>query len=84
MNEKPTYDELEKRIKKLEQAEVEQKRTEEELRTSEEDYRSTLNNLRVGVVIHASDTSIQLSNPEAENILGLTREQMSGDRKSVV
>ena len=42
----------------------------------------TLNDLPVGVVVHAGDTSIILSNPEAANILGLTHEQMSG-KKSI-
>ncbi len=54
------------------------KQSEEVLRTSEEEYRSTLNNLLIGVVVHANDTSILFSNPEATNILGLTDEQMSG------
>jgi len=57
-----------------------QKQAEEALRESEKEYRSTLNNLLIGVVVHASDTSILLSNPEATNILGLTYEQMSGKK----
>jgi len=56
------------------------KQSEEVLRTSEEEYRSTLNNLLIGVVVHANDTSILFSNPEATNILGLTDEQMSGKK----
>ncbi len=59
---------------------TERKRAEELLRESEKEYSSTLNDLLVGVVVHASDTSIQLSNPEATNILGLTYEQMSGKK----
>ncbi len=57
-----------------------QKQAEEELQASEKEYRSTINGLLVGVVVHASDTSILLSNPEASNILGLTYEQMSGKK----
>lgn len=56
------------------------KRTEKALQVSEKEYRSTLNNLLIGVVVHAKDTSILLSNPEATNILGLTYEQMSGKK----
>ncbi len=56
------------------------KQSEEVLRTSEKEYRSTLNNLLIGVVVHANDTSILFSNPEATNILGLTYEQMSGKK----
>ena len=48
------------------------------LRKSEKEYRSTLNDLRTGVVVHANDTRILLSNPEAGRILGLTHEQMTG------
>ncbi len=56
----------------------ERKAAEESLLASEEEYKSTLNNLPVGVVVHAADTSILLNNQEAENILGLTYDQMSG------
>jgi PAS domain S-box-containing protein len=56
------------------------KHSEDVLRTSEEQNRSILDNLLVGVVVHDKDTSILLSNPEATNILGLTYEQMSGKK----
>ncbi|WP_144394334.1 hybrid sensor histidine kinase/response regulator [Pleionea sediminis] len=46
----------------------------------EQDFESTLHDLLVGVVVHDRDTSILYSNPEASNILGLNREQMSGKR----
>ena len=59
---------------------TERKRAEEALRENAKEYRSTLNNLPIGVVVHGSDTNILLSNPEATNILGLTREQMSGKK----
>ena len=55
-------------------------RAEKALRESEKEYRSTLNDLPVGVVVHAGDTGILLCNPEAMNILGLTYEQMSGEK----
>ncbi len=42
MSEKPTYEELEKRIQKLEQVESEHKRTEKTLRQSEERYRGVV------------------------------------------
>jgi two-component system cell cycle sensor histidine kinase/response regulator CckA len=59
---------------------TDRKRAEEALVISEKEYRSTLNDLVVGVVVHASDTSILFSNPEARNIVGLTEEQMSGKK----
>ena len=55
-------------------------KAEKALRESEKEYRSTLNDLLVGVVVHAGDSSILLCNPEAMNILGLTYEQMSGKK----
>lgn len=54
------------------------KQAEAALQASEKEYRSTLNDLLVGVVVHARDTSILFSNTEASNILGLTYEQLSG------
>ena len=79
MANKPTYEELEQRVKDLENEVCKRKRAEEPLLESEKEYRSTLNDLLVGVVVHASDTSIRLSNPEATNILGLTYEQTVGE-----
>jgi len=74
--------ELSKTNEQLREEIKEHKVAETALRKSEQHYRSTLNDLLVGVVVHASDTSILLSNPEATNILGLTYEQMSG-KKSI-
>lgn len=47
MAEKPTYKELEQRVKELEQEAVKRKQTEEELRESEEKYRYLYNLLRL-------------------------------------
>ena len=60
------------------QIQEEKNKSEEILRISEENYRFTLENLLVGVITHASDSSILLSNNEAYNIMGLTLEQMQG------
>ena len=78
----------ENRIYKLPTGEVialfdditERKRAEQALRENAKEYRSMLDDLLVGVILHAGDTSILLSNPEATNILGLTFEQMSGKK----
>ncbi len=59
---------------------TERKQAEEALKKSETEYRSTVNNLRSGVVVHAADTTILLSNPAAYSILGLTGEQMAGKK----
>jgi PAS domain S-box-containing protein len=48
------------------------------LRASEEGYRTLLEGLPAGVVVHAPDTSIQLSNPQAAELLGLSADQLYG------
>lgn len=57
---------------------TDRKQAEKLLKMSEVEYKSTLNDLLIGVVVHAGDSRILLSNPEARNILGLTEEQMLG------
>ncbi len=60
---------------------LQRKQAEENLKRSEAEYRSTLNNLLVGVVVHdGRDTSILMSNPVARKLLGLTEDQMSGKK----
>lgn len=54
------------------------KQAEEALRASEEQYRNLIDNLNAGVVVHAPDTSILVSNRKASELLGLTPEQMRG------
>jgi PAS domain S-box-containing protein/putative nucleotidyltransferase with HDIG domain len=54
------------------------KRVESALQIKEEANWSLIENLPVGVVVHAPDTSIILTNPEAEEILGITEAQMMG------
>jgi diguanylate cyclase (GGDEF)-like protein/PAS domain S-box-containing protein len=49
-----------------------------ELQASEQQYRSLVENLSAGVVVHRPDTSISLSNPRAAALLGLTQDQMLG------
>ncbi|MDF7806470.1 PAS domain S-box protein, partial [Pontiellaceae bacterium B12219] len=57
---------------------TERVQAEENLRESEERYRSTIDDLQVGVIVYAEDTSIVLSNPEVCRMLGLTAEQIAG------
>ena len=82
MDKNPTYEELEKRVNELEDEIIQLKKADETLPKSAKEFRSMLDDLLVGVVVHAGDTRILESNPEATNILGLTFEQMAG-RKSV-
>jgi signal transduction histidine kinase/ABC-type amino acid transport substrate-binding protein len=48
------------------------------LRIKELEYRSLIENLPAGIVVHSPDTSIQLSNPMASHLLGLTEDQLLG------
>jgi PAS domain S-box-containing protein len=57
---------------------TELKDIEVELRDSKERYRGLLNNIDAGIVVHALDTSIIISNPKASELLGLTEDQMRG------
>jgi len=50
----------------------------EDLKKSEYEYRSTVDGLLTGVVVHDAESRILISNPEASKILGLTSDQMSG------
>jgi len=54
------------------------KRTEAALRAKEEAHWSLIENLPVGVVVHAPDTRIVLCNPEAALVLGVPSDQMLG------
>ncbi len=57
----------------------------EALSEREKHYRELIEHLHVGVVIHAPDTSILLSNEQAAGMLGIATSQMSGktDNESV-
>ncbi|WP_338356098.1 PAS domain S-box protein [Yeosuana marina] len=48
------------------------------LQNNEARYIGLLQNLEVGIVVHAPDTSILMNNSVAEEILGLTNDQMKG------
>ncbi|MCB8748128.1 EAL domain-containing protein [Rhodoferax sp. U2-2l] len=49
-----------------------------DLQTSEQQYRSLIENLASGVVVHRADGSVSLANPMAALLLGLTQEQQEG------
>ncbi len=62
----------------LHQEMAEHHRAEESLRERESSYRELIAHLHVGVVVHAPDTSILLSNDRAAELLGVTTSQMPG------
>jgi PAS domain-containing protein len=57
---------------------TERKEAEAALRNSKEKYSDLLNNLVEGIVVHAPDSSIILSNPKASELLGLSEDQIIG------
>ncbi len=62
----------------LQQEMAEHHTAEENLREREFRYRELIAHLHVGVVVHAQDTSILLSNDRAAELLGVTTSQMPG------
>jgi PAS domain S-box-containing protein len=67
----PSTAQLEKEIQ-------ERQRIEQELRISEERYRSLVTAMSEGIVLQNADGRITACNPSAERILGLTAQQMQG------
>lgn len=57
---------------------TDRKQAEDNLRQSEKRYRDLITNLETGIVVHAPDTSIILSNHRAGELLGLSEDQMKG------
>jgi len=78
MSEKLTYEELVQRIQGLEQAEVQHKRAIDTLRENENRYQSLIQKIQAAVVVHGADTKIISSNYKAQELLGLSEDQMLG------
>jgi PAS domain S-box-containing protein len=57
---------------------TERKRAEEEVRQSEEKYRTLIHKIQAAVIVHGADTKILTSNSMARELLGLTEEQLEG------
>ncbi len=79
MPEKPTYAELEKRVRELEAAEAEWKKTEAELQESRNKYRTLFQAANDAIFIASADTGVILdANPEAEQLTGRPRDEIIG------
>ncbi len=78
MDQKPTYDELQQKIKELEKEASERKLMEEALRESEKKHRILFETMAQGVVYQNAKGNIISANPAAERILGLSFDQMTG------
>ena len=83
MAKKPTYEELEQKIRELEKVEIQHKGTEEALRESEKKFRDLYDNApNAYFSINASDGSILRCNNSAVNLLGYDKESMIGMKVS--
>ena len=78
MAKKPTYEELEQRVKQLEKEFLERKRSEEALRESEERLRQIVQNMPVMLDALDEDNRIQAWNRECERVTGYSAEEMIG------
>ena len=57
---------------------TERKQSLEQIRQSETKYRTLIQNIQAAVVVHGPDTRILISNSQAQEILGLSKEQLAG------
>ena len=72
MAKKPTYEELEQRVKELENEAFERKRTEELLRVSEERFRSIYEESPIGIELYNSDGQLLHVNKACLDIFGVS------------
>jgi PAS domain S-box-containing protein len=78
MSEKPTFEELERRIQDLEQAEFERKRAEQALRESEERFRQVYKHMAVGVSRVSLEFRFEGANEAYCSMLGYREEELIG------
>ena len=77
MGRKPTYEELEERVKVLEKESIQNKRAEEALRDSEKKYRDLVETVtNVGILV-AQDGKLVFTNTAISDILGYSREELA-------
>ena len=79
MPEKPTYEELEKRVKELEQAESERKRSEDALMKNEDIFRTLLALAPSGIYLCDAQGNCQYANPRWCEMAGLSLQESLGD-----
>jgi len=85
MAKKPTYEELEQRVKELEQQAVKRKQAEEKLRESEGRFSGMFEHMSSGVAVYESidngeDFVFKAFNPAAEGITHISQNEALGNR----
>ncbi len=75
---RPTYEELEQKVKEFKKEATEHKRVEALLREKEEHFRNLFHTMSEGVVLISSNGRILQANPASEHILGLSRSGIEG------
>ena len=76
MDRKPTYEELEQRVKELEKQATERKRAEEDLHQSEERYRGIFDESIAAVYVFDENKHFIDSNPAGLDLLGFSRDEL--------
>jgi len=78
MPEKPTYEELEQKVRELEKEYLERKRTEELLQKSEERFRAIFDTAEDSIFIKDRHLRYTLVNPTMERLFGVPASQLLG------
>lgn len=73
---KPTYEELEKRVKEPEKEFIDHKRQEKALYESEKKYRYVVENVKVGILV-VQDVKLVFANSKISDVLGYTKEELT-------
>ena len=75
---KPTYEELQQKVKAQEGEISDFRKAEKVQQETEKQYKSLIQRIQAAIVLHGADTQIIASNPKAQELLGLTEDQMLG------
>ncbi|MBW2342023.1 MAG: PAS domain S-box protein [Deltaproteobacteria bacterium] len=75
MENKPTYEELERRVKELEREAIERKRAAGTLRENGKKYRLLVENANDAIFV-TQDEKIKLPNPKTEDMIGYSAEEL--------
>jgi two-component system cell cycle sensor histidine kinase/response regulator CckA len=84
MTEKPTYEELEQRVKKLEKEAAERKMAEEDLQEAQSYLESLINYANVPIIVWDQQQRITLFNPAFEHLTGYTADEVVGGKVGII